>query len=194
MQPIIYTYPHAEILYFPEFLSSEEAKFYYRALLKLLNWQQSSITIFGKKIPQPRLSALYAKNDVSYTYSGLTLHPEPYSKELLNLDQKIREACGFESSHCLANLYRDGNDSMGWHSDDEKVLGKNPTIASLSLGAERKFMLKHKKISGLKKEIILNSGSLLLMQGETQHFWKHQLPKTKKIHSPRINLTFRKIF
>ncbi|MGB8703958.1 MAG: alpha-ketoglutarate-dependent dioxygenase AlkB [Gillisia sp.] len=194
MQPIIYTYSHAEILYFPEFLSSEEAEFYYQALLKSVKWEQSSITIFGKKIPQPRLSALYAKNDVSYTYSGLTLHPEPYSKELLNLDQKIREACGFESSHCLANLYRDGNDSMGWHSDDEKVLGKNPTIASLSLGAERKFMLKHKKISGLKKEIILNSGSLLLMQGKTQHFWKHQLPKTKKIHSPRINLTFRKIF
>ena len=194
MQKFKYILTNADILYFPDFLTSEETEYFYHYLLKTLKWEQYSIKIFGKKIPQPRLTALYAKNLAPYTYSGLTLHPDAYTPELVKLDNKIQEVCSLKSTHCLANLYRDGNDSMGWHSDDEKVLGKNPVIASLSLGAERKFMLKHKNLPQLTKEMLLQSGSLLVMQGETQHFWKHQLPKTKRNHHPRINLTFRKIF
>jgi len=188
-----YNLPNAEIYYYPNFLSTAIANSYFEKFLKELHWEHFDIKIFGKLIPQPRLTALYAVNGQAYSYSNLTLTPHSYTSELISINQELEKLTHVKFTHCLANLYRNGNDSMGWHSDNEKELGPNPLIASLSLGAERKFQLKHKELKEQKLDIILKHGSLLLMKGETQHFWKHQLPKTKKVDSPRINLTFRTI-
>jgi len=182
------------IRYLPHFLDPEVANSAFDILLDELEWRQHYIKIFGKLLPQPRLTALYGINDQSYTYSNLTLKPLNFTPKLLEIHQILNELTKINFTHCLANLYRDGNDSMGWHADDEKVLGKNPVIASVNLGAARKFQLKHIYDSNLKYQLNLGHGSLLLMMGTTQHFWKHQLPKTKKPISPRINLTFRTLF
>lgn len=187
------TLPDANLEYYPNFLPVETSNFYLESLLKTLQWEQYSIKLFGRTIPQPRLTALYSVTPQAYTYSGLTLNPLPFTKELQDLNAIIRDLIGVSFSHCLANLYRDGNDSMGWHSDDEKELGKHPIIASISLGAVRNFKLKHKIDPKKKFALPLSHGSLLIMKGSTQEFWKHQLPKSKKIKEPRINLTFRTI-
>jgi alkylated DNA repair dioxygenase AlkB len=183
----------AGIIYMENFLSAPQADKYFNILLKELDWEQHYIKIFGKTHPQPRLTALYAENDDSYTYSGLTLTPLKFHPVLKELQEKLAEVSETEFTHCLANLYRDGSDSMGLHADDEKELGVNPVIASISLGAPRKFRLKHRNLKEEKLDLILENGSLLLMQGTTQHYWKHELPRTKKPVGPRINLTFRKI-
>ena len=193
MKSEIFSLPDAELEYFPNFLTKVKADLLLQKLLKEIRWQQQNIKLFGKEIPQPRLTAFYAEKGISYTYSGLQLNPTDFSSELWELKQKTEALSGFIFNTCLANLYRDGNDSMGWHADDEKVLGKNPVIASISLGGIRRFQLKHKTNKNLKENIDLNHGSLLIMKGSMQHFWKHQLPKTKKEALPRINLTFRKI-
>ena len=193
MKSEIFSLPDAELEYFPNFLNKEKADLLLEKLLKEVPWQQQNIKLFGKEIPQPRLTAFYAEQGISYTYSGLQLKPNSFSTELWELKQKTQELSGFDFNTCLANLYRHGNDSMGWHADDEKVLGKNPVIASISLGGIRRFQFKHKTNKDLKESIELQHGSLLIMKGSMQHFWKHQLPKTKKEVAPRINLTFRKI-
>lgn len=185
--------PDASIIYYPKFLDERTANEYFNLFLKELNWEQHYIKIFGKTVPQPRLTALYAENTDAYTYSGLTLTPGQFTAELQMLQKKLKTVTGTHFTHCLANLYRDGNDSMGLHSDDEKVLGENPVIASLSFGAARKFRLKHKTMNSKKFELELEHGSLLLMAGTTQHFWKHELPKSLKVQSPRINLTYRSL-
>ena len=185
--------PYAEILYSLNFLSKDTAQEYYKILFESLNWEQHEIKLFGKTLPQPRLTALYAENEVPYSYSGLTLFPKKFTSELEEIRNDLGKYTPVHFTHCLANLYRNGKDSMGLHSDDEKELGLNPTIASISLGGTRKFKLKHKILKDQKFEIDLEPGSLLLMQGSTQHFWKHELPKTKNQVSPRINLTFRTI-
>ncbi|MBZ9631942.1 alpha-ketoglutarate-dependent dioxygenase AlkB [Salegentibacter sp. LM13S] len=193
MKSEIFGLPDAELQYFPDFLNTEKANFLFEKLLKEIPWQQQNIKLFGKEIPQPRLTAFYAEKGITYTYSGLQLKPEPFSTEILALKTQTQELSGFDFNTCLANLYRDGSDSMGWHADDEKVLGKNPIIASISLGSVRSFQFKHKNNKNLREKIELQHGSLLIMKGTMQHFWKHQLPKTKKKVSSRINLTFRKI-
>ena len=193
MKSEIFSLPDAELEYFPNFLNKGKADLLLKKLLKEVPWQQQNIKLFGKEIPQPRLTAFYAEQGISYTYSGLQLKPNSFSTELWELKQKTQELSGFDFNTCLANLYRHGNDSMGWHADDEKVLGKNPVIASISLGGIRRFQFKHKTNKDLKESIELQHGSLLIMKGSMQHFWKHQLPKTKKEVAPRINLTFRKI-
>lgn len=193
MKSEIFSLPDAELEYFPNFLNKEKADLLLEKLLKEVPWQQQNIKLFGKEIPQPRLTAFYAEQGISYTYSGLQLKPNSFSTELWELKQKTQELSGYDFNTCLANLYRHGNDSMGWHADDEKVLGKNPVIASISLGGIRRFQFKHKTNKDLKESIELQHGSLLIMKGSMQHFWKHQLPKTKKEVAPRINLTFRKI-
>lgn len=192
-QPVLFDLPNAEVYYFPGFLNEMDADFYYQHLLEELDWQQHYIKLFGKILPQPRLSALYAENEFEYTYSGLTLQPLKFPPLLKALQQKLEKITDSEFTHCLANLYRTGNDSMGLHADDEKELGRDPVIASISLGAVRTFRLKYREEKDLKLDLELEHGSLLLMQGGTQHFWKHELPKTKKKISSRINLTFRKI-
>ncbi|HCO85227.1 MAG TPA: alpha-ketoglutarate-dependent dioxygenase AlkB, partial [Arenibacter sp.] len=156
-------------------------------------WQQDNITVFGKTYPQPRLTALFGDNSRPYSYSNITMHPHTFTAELLELRNKLQMEIDVRFTSCLLNLYRNGRDSNGWHADDEKTLGKNPIIASISLGQERYFHLKHKLKKDLKQKLLLVHGSLLLMKGETQHCWYHQVPKTAKTVQERINITFRVI-
>ncbi|MGI9552537.1 MAG: alpha-ketoglutarate-dependent dioxygenase AlkB family protein [Aurantibacter sp.] len=185
--------PDSEILYYPDFLNSEEADHYFEHFERKITWQQDDIKVFGRIYAQPRLTALFGNNGKPYSYSNLSLKPRDFSPELLKIKQKVEHLGKVEFTSCLLNLYRDGKDSNGWHADDEKELGKNPIIASVSLGQERYFHLKHKKNKSLRHKILLEHGSLLLMQGETQHHWLHQIPKTAKPIGERINLTFRVI-
>lgn len=181
----------SEITYFPAFLDAHEANEYFKKLKTTVSWQQDDIKVYGKTYPQPRLTALYGNNGKPYSYSNIIMQPQVFSEELLAIKQKIEEITQIKFTSCLLNLYRDGKDSNGWHADDEKELGINPAIASLSLGQERFFHFRHKKDKNIKHKILLNHGSLLLMQGETQHCWQHQIPKTSKVIGERINLTFR---
>ena len=184
----------AELLYYPDFLDPEVADEYFERLLSFDEWRHQKIKLFGKEIFQPRLTAFFGETDKSYTYSGLKMVPRAFPEELIEIKKKCENYTEESFNVCLANLYRNGDDSMGWHSDDEKELGPNPVIASVSLGAERMFHLRHKKNKTDKYKIRLQHGSLLIMKGVTQQFWKHQLPKTRKVDKPRINLTFRKIY
>ena len=183
----------ANVLYLEQFYNSETSNILFNTLRKEIQWQQDDIKLFGKTYKQPRLTALYAENEKPYSYSNITMYPESFFKELEQVKSDIEEKIANKFTTCLANLYRTGNDSNGWHSDNEKELGHNPVIASLSLGATRSFQLKHKTDSSLRFNIELPSGSLLIMKGTTQEFWKHQIPKTKKHVGERINLTFRTI-
>lgn len=192
-EPIKLDLPGADISYFPSFLTGNDARILFQHLSTKTPWQQDKITLFGKTHPQPRLTALYANNQNSYSYSGITMNPHTFSVELKQLKQAVERACQTIFTSCLLNYYRDGKDSNGWHSDDEKELGENPIIASVSLGAERFFHLRHKTDKTLKHKLLLEHGSLLLMQGATQHNWQHQIPKTSKNIGGRINLTFRVI-
>ena len=193
VEPVIYDLPDAELTYYPAFLEKDFAHKLYDQLYSEIDWQQDDIKIFGKVYAQPRLTALYGDDGKSYTYSGIEMHPTPFTAVLKDLKSKIEAVSGCSFTTVLLNLYRDGADSNGWHSDDEKELGINPVIASLSLGEVRRFHMKHKHNKELKHYIDLESGSLLIMGGKTQHFWKHQLSKTKRDVGPRINLTFRRI-
>ncbi len=166
---------------------------FFEKLKEAVPWQQDNITLFGKTYPQPRLTALFGNNGKPYSYSNITMQPHKFSKIVLDIKHSIEAITTIEFTSCLLNLYRDGKDSNGWHADDEKELGKNPIIASVTLGQERYFHLKHKNNKSLKHKILLQHGSLLLMKGETQHHWLHQIPKTAKPIKERINLTFRVI-
>ena len=185
--------PDSDISYFPNFINLEKADHYFEKLKEAVPWQQDNITLFGKTYPQPRLTALFGNNGKPYSYSNITMQPHKFSKIVLDIKHSIEAITTIEFTSCLLNLYRDGKDSNGWHADDEKELGKNPIIASVTLGQERYFHLKHKNNKSLKHKILLQHGSLLLMKGETQHHWLHQIPKTAKPIKERINLTFRVI-
>jgi alkylated DNA repair dioxygenase AlkB len=182
--------PDADILYVPNFLTKEKADYYFTKLKKEVSWQEDEITIFGKTYAQPRLTALYGNNGKPYSYSNIMMSPAPFSTDILRLKELVEQHTETTFTTCLLNLYRNGRDSNGWHADNERELGKNPIIASVSLGAERYFHLKHNTLPQRYK-LALENGSLLLMQGTTQHFWKHQIPKTAKPVGERINLTFR---
>lgn len=181
----------AKISYDEHFLSHNEASTYFDVLRKETDWQQDRIKVFGKEYDQPRLTALFANNKNPYTYSNITMHPNPFSPVLLEIKSKIEKTLNQTFTTCLLNLYRNGQDSNGWHADNEKELGKNPVIASVSLGAERLFHMKHRTDKTQKLRLNLAHGSLLVMSGSTQHNWLHQIPKTKKNVGERINLTFR---
>ncbi len=183
----------ADILYHPNFFTKEEEFRLFKKLKKETPWIQDDIKVFGKIYKQPRLTAFYANNQNTYTYSGITMQPLPFTDTLLEIKTKIESYCEDRFSSCLINLYRDGRDSNGWHADNEKELGRNPVIASVSFGAPRLFKMKHRYDKSLKFDMVLEPGSLLLMKGTTQQFWLHQIPKTKKMIDPRINLTFRYI-
>ncbi|MGB5404980.1 alpha-ketoglutarate-dependent dioxygenase AlkB family protein [Robiginitalea sp.] len=183
----------AQLRYEPHFLSSEAADGLFKHLLTQVTWKEDSIRIFGKTYPQPRLTALYGDRGKSYAYSGIQMHPTPFTPELLDLKLRIEDLSGERFTSCLLNLYRDGKDSNGWHADNEKELGNHPFIASISLGASRAFHLKHRADKSLRFRMQLGHGSLLLMGGAMQEFWLHQIPKTRKTVGKRINLTFRKI-
>lgn len=178
----------------PNFLEAAYATMCFETLKATLAFREFPVRIFGKWIMQPRLVAWYGKPGAAYQYSGVKLEPLALTPLLLELLKQVNAAAGMEFNGVLVNYYRHGNDSMGWHSDDETELGPNPVIASLSLGAARKFSLQHKSEPHQKLHMELSHGSLLLMAGATQHHWKHALPKTQKPVSGRINLTFRKVF
>lgn len=189
--PIILNIPDGEVCYFPNFYSKALADEIFDALLKDTSWQQDEITVYGKKHKQPRLTALYGNEGKSYSYSNIKMQPHLWTPLLQKIKYTIESEVQAYFTTVLLNLYRDGQDSNGWHADNEKELGTNPIIASLSFGAERSFHLKHNTLEDQKIKLILEHGSLLIMKGTTQHFWKHQIPKTTKPISERINLTFR---
>ena len=180
-----------ELYYDRFFFSNIEANKYFNLLKKEIQWQQDDIKIFGKIYPQPRLTALYSNNNKSYSYSNIKMQPITFTPTLFDIKSKIEKRLNSQFTSCLLNLYRNGQDSNGWHADNEKELGLNPVIASLSLGAERVFHMKHRNDKKEKLKINLTNGSLLVMRGKTQHHWLHQIPKTRKKVEERINLTFR---
>ena len=186
--------PDADIILFHEFFTKTECEKLFKNLSEKINWQQYTIKMFGKILNQPRLTAFYGEENKPYAYSGIKLTPKPWTEDLLFIKSRITKIAQINFSSVLLNYYRNGTDSMGWHSDDEKELGQNPVIGSISFGETRLFQLRHLKRKDLKKvDIILSNGSFLLMKGTTQHYWEHQIPKTSKKITPRINLTFRTI-
>jgi alkylated DNA repair dioxygenase AlkB len=190
-EKISFDLPNADIVYYPNLFDIEKSNLIFEKLLQEIPWQNDTITVFGKSHAQPRLTALFGNKGKPYSYSNIVMQPHHWNPILIYIKNEIEEISQENFTTVLLNLYRDGKDSNGWHADNEKELGQNPIIASLSFGAERSFHLKHNSISDAKQKIILEHGSLLLMKGETQHFWKHQIPKTAKPVGPRINLTFR---
>jgi alkylated DNA repair dioxygenase AlkB len=182
----------AELYLIKGFYLPPEADELYSSLLNGLSWQEEEILIFGKWVKVPRSMCWYGDTKAHYEYSGVNHIPLPWTSELQRIREKIERQCGCHFNSVLANLYRDGKDSMGCHADDEKELGINPTIASLSLGDERQFKMHHKKT---KRSLTINlqHGDLLVMGGTCQHYWLHSVPKTRTPKTPRINLTFRKI-
>ncbi len=181
------------VLYFPHFLNKKIIKKAYEEILETTPWREEEIMIFGKKVMQPRLFSWHADPGITYKYSGLQLTPEAWTPLLLELKESVERPSAETFNSVLINLYRDQRDSNGWHSDDEKELGRQPTIASLSFGEGRDFHLKHKKEDLGTVKIHLESGSLLIMKGATQQYWKHSIPKRSRPLQPRINLTFRNI-
>ena len=185
--------PDGDLLHAPDFLAPAEADHFLWQLLDGIDWQQHRVVVFGRQHPAPRLSAWHGAAAAHYTYSGLALEPRPWTAPLLHLKARIEAAADCSLNSVLLNQYRNGRDSMGWHSDDEPELGTNPTIASLSLGQTRRFLLRHKRRAHPPVEIPLGHGALLLMRGPTQTFWQHQVPKTRRPCAARLNLTFRRI-
>ena len=178
------------VRYFGTIMDVRKADWYYERLLETIAWKNDEAVIFGKHFITKRKVAWYADKAFSYTYSNTTKEALPWTTELLELKTLTEQLTGRTFNSCLLNLYHDGNEGMAWHSDDEKALGRNTCIASLSFGAERKFAFRHKQTKQTLG-LTLEHGSLLIMEGETQTNWLHRLPPTTKIHTPRVNLTFR---
>lgn len=176
--------------YYGKVMADQKSRYYLDCLMKSIAWQNDEAVILGKRIVTKRKVAWYGDHQFEYTYSNTTKLALPWTKELLELKAVAEEVTTEQYNSCLLNLYHNGNEGMAWHSDAEKDLKKNGAIASLSFGAERKFSFKHKK-SKETASLVLEHGSLLVMKGTTQTNWLHRLPPTKKISSPRINLTFR---
>lgn len=183
---------NGHVNYFGKILSDEEILHYFNELNNTLAWKNDEVIIFGKLIKTNRKVAWYASSNFEYTYSNISKKALPFTPALLRLKQIVEQKTGETYNACLLNLYENGSEGMGWHSDDEKELEPLASIASLSLGADRKFSLKHKQ-NKQTVSLILENGSLLEMKNETQLFWKHALPKTTRVLGPRINLTFRKM-
>ncbi|WP_312920785.1 alpha-ketoglutarate-dependent dioxygenase AlkB family protein [Empedobacter brevis] len=184
--------PNGEYIYLPNFFTKSESDRYFQILKDDVLWKQESMNMYGKQVMFPRLTAWYGDNDKPYSFSGITLRPHSWTNELLEIKNKIEPITETQFNSVLLNRYRNGNDSISWHTDAEKELGTNPIIASVNFGATRKFQLRHIETKE-KIEIELTHGSLLIMQGELQHFWQHQVPKTTQKVNERINLTFRVI-
>lgn len=185
--------PNAELIYIPNFFSQQKADTFFNTIKTETNWQHDAITVFGKTYKQPRLTALFGESLKSYSYSNITMQPKPFTETLITIKNTIETVANSKFNTVLANLYRNGNDSNGWHADNEKELGKNPVITSVSFGEQRTFHFKHRTLKDQRHKLVLEHGSLLVMKGEMQHYWLHQIAKTKKIIQPRINLTFRRL-
>nr|WKN38041.1 alpha-ketoglutarate-dependent dioxygenase AlkB [Tunicatimonas sp. TK19036] len=181
-----------KVYYYGKILAQNEADQYLQQLLNTIAWKQDEAIMFGRRIITKRKVAWYGDQPFAYTYSKTTKQALPWTPELLELKKLIEQNTGEQFNSCLLNLYHRGDEGMGWHSDDEKDLEENSSIASLSLGAERKFSLRHRDTRETVS-LMLEHGSLLEMKDTTQTYWQHQLPKTKKITTPRVNLTFRQM-
>lgn len=185
--------PDADIQLYPNFLTPQFALNLFEVFKNKIPWRHDPVKVFGKTYMQPRLTSLHGTTIQSYGYSNLRMHPKPMTPEMFDLMTRINQLNSTSFNIVLLNMYRDGNDSNGWHADNEKELGQNPVIASISLGASRIFKLKHRHDKYLTHQMLLENGSLLMMSGQTQHHWLHHIPKTKKQIGTRINLTFRKV-
>ncbi len=176
------------------FLPADCADGFFNTLQSSLAWAQHRVRVFGREHPTPRLCAWYGDRQARYAYSGQALEPLPWTPALADIRARLEAALGIPFNSVLCNLYRDGADSMGWHSDDEASLGPRPVIASLSLGATRRFLLRHRRRRELGPvDLPVAHGDLLLMAGDTQRHWQHAVPKTRRPVGPRINLTFRRV-
>lgn len=182
-----------EALFLPDFFTEEESNAFFEELTVGVPWKQEPIQIFGKMVLQPRFTAFYGDPGLSYSYSGISMEALPWTDTLAAIKNRIEERYQVKFNVCLLNHYRDGTDSMGWHRDNEKSLGRYPFIASVSFGAHRIFQFRRYKEKIPIISVDLSHGSVLIMKGETQHYWEHRLPKTVKVTQPRINLTFRLI-
>ena len=184
----------ADLEYLPGFLGPADADELLAALLAEVPWQRPVVQIFGRTFRSPRLAAWYGDTGAVYRYSGLVNEPLPWLPSLVVLRRQIENRLGQTFNSVLLNFYRDGADSMGWHRDQEPELGENPTIVSISLGGIRRLVLQYSQQADMTRlELRPEHGSLLLMCGATQHFWRHCVPKTRKVVAPRVNLTFRRI-
>jgi alkylated DNA repair dioxygenase AlkB len=192
IQPQPICVANGEYLFISDFFNLRESNDYFQVLRNTVEWKQESMNMYGRKINFPRLTAWYGDNDKPYSFSGITLDPLPWTSELGSIKRRIEPISNKHFNSVLLNLYRDGNDSISWHTDAERELGLNPVISSVNFGETRAFQLRH-RITKERIEIELTHGSLLVMRGEFQHFWQHQVPKTTKKVLERINLTFRTI-
>lgn len=185
--------PDAEVIMYRNFFDKNESAQIFSELYSNIDWKQDATLLFGKHVTLPRLTAWYGDEGKSYTYSKIKMEPHLWTPTLIQIKSRIEAVTSAPFNCVLLNLYRDGKDSVAWHSDDEPELGENPVIGSASFGATRRFMFRHKYQNQLKFETELTHGSFLLMKGVTQHFWRHQIPKTTRLIQPRVNLTFRKV-
>jgi len=185
--------PDAELTFQPHWLATTTADRWLARLVEETPWQQPAVQLYGRSHRVPRLLAWYGDAEARYRYSGLIHQPLPWTPLLAEVRQQVEEVVGQPLNGVLLNYYRDGNDSMGWHSDDEAELGRNPLVASLNLGGTRRFDLRRKGRSRIEHSMPLAHGSLLVMRGPTQHHWQHQVAKTRLPCAPRLNLTFRLI-
>ena len=179
-------------IYHGRVFPDDQSSGYFSRLMGGVPWKSDEVLIFGKRIVTARKVAWYGDAGCDYTYSGTTKQALPWTNDLLDLKALAERLSGETFNSCLLNLYQNGGEGMGWHSDDEREIVRDSAIASLSFGAERRFVFRHKETQE-KVELLLENGSLLVMKGETQRFWQHQLPKAARITTPRINLTFRRM-
>jgi alkylated DNA repair dioxygenase AlkB len=187
--------PDADVTMYRAFFKGAEADRLFQTLLRHTDWEQKKIRIYGKYVDLPRLTAWYGDPGKSYSYSGISMHPNPWTETLLEIKDRVDSETQLRFNSVLLSLYRSGQDSLSWHQDDEPELGEDPVIASVSFGDTRSFQFRHKANKKLKPvSIDLTHGSLLIMKGSTQRLWVHQVPKTTRPVGPRINLTFRIIY
>ncbi len=185
--------PDADLHYWPQWVEPGAADGWMHELSQRTTWSQPQIRIYGRSVSVPRLVAWYGEPEARYRYSGLLHEPLPWTPMLAEIRQRVEQQVGQTLNGVLLNLYRDGQDAMGWHSDDEPELGEQPLVVSLNLGATRRFDFRRKGGSRIEHSIELKHGSLLVMSGPSQHYWQHQIARTRKVSEPRLNLTFRQI-
>lgn len=185
--------PDAHIRYQPKWVDAQRADHWLQQLSQQTPWTQPQIKLYGRSIAVPRLVAWYGDTGAAYRYSGLVHDPLPWTPLLTDIRKRVEQEIGEPLNGVLLNFYRNGQDAMGWHSDDEPELGVQPLVVSLNLGATRRFDFRRKGASRIEYSLELEHGSLLVMSGPTQHHWQHQIVRTRKVATPRINLTFRQI-
>jgi len=182
-----------DVRFYPEFFDKVESDYYFEKLINEITWKQEPIIIFGRKVMQPRITAWYGDDGRNYSYSGITMTPRAWTGFLSEIKKRVEWVSGVKFNSALLNQYRNENDSVGWHRDNEKELGTNPIIGSVSFGFTREFQFRHHSQKTLKTSVSLSHGSVLIMKGDTQHHWLHSIPKNKGPAGARVNITFRVI-